>query len=98
MDAELQDRIDFSSGLLFQFPEGVQIPGIDDERFLADGIRSHPKGQTAMGIVQVVGGTDADVVNPSLIRAPPKLFQMSIEALDLRKKPDVKTVRIQNPH
>jgi hypothetical protein len=63
MDPELEDIEDPLSRFPFQIGEGVQVPGIEDERFFADRIGSNAQGKTYMGVVQVVGRADAGVVD-----------------------------------
>jgi hypothetical protein len=55
VDAELQDRIDLSTGLFFQVLKGIEVPGVDDQGLFTDDVGPCPKGQTAMGVMEVIG-------------------------------------------
>src|SRR5690625_7552887 len=49
--------------LLFQLLKDVHVPGIENERFLADGIRTHAQSGPDVCIVEIVWGTDRQIVN-----------------------------------
>lgn len=67
---ELEDREDTTAGFLFEPLQGVEIPRTDDERLLADRVGAGAQGHAHVGVVKVIRGADADVVNPVLVRAP----------------------------
>ena len=58
MHTQLEDGIDAAAGLASISCRRVEIPRIDHQRLLADGVRPDPQRQPDMGIVQVVGRAD----------------------------------------
>lgn len=38
--AELEDGINIETGFIFDFHEGVHVPGVEHDGFLADGVGS----------------------------------------------------------
>lgn len=83
------------ASLGFQFLQRSEVPGVDDEGFLADHIGTGAQTQAAVGIVEIVGGADAHIVDSILFGTAPKLFEMAIEALDLGEKAGVEGKAIQ---
>jgi hypothetical protein len=96
MYAQLQDGVDIMTAFLFQLLKGIDIPGIEHHRFFADGIGADPQGKAGMGIMQIVGRTDTDVVNPLLPSGPTELFDMAVKPLKFRKKADIFEEAIKN--
>jgi hypothetical protein len=92
----LQDGIDPVSRLLFQFLKGIQIPWVNDQGFLADGVGTDAKGQTAVGVMQVIGRTDTHVMDPFGFGAAAELFKVPVKTLDLCKKFDIKAMGIED--
>src|SRR2546425_6546521 len=97
MQAQLQDRVDAASGLLLELLESVQIPGIDNERLLANRVSADAQSQPDVRIVQVVRRTDADEVYAARVGAAPQFLQMPIETLDLGEEAHVERVPIEHP-
>ena len=94
-EAQLEDGVDLVPGFLFDNLELVQVPGIDDEGLFADDISADAQSETAVGIVEVVGGADAEVVDAILFGTAPELFEVTVEALDLGEKAGVEGKAIQ---
>jgi len=94
-EAQLEDGVDLMAGLGFELFEGIEVPGIDDKRFFADDIGPRAEAQAAVGIVEVVGGADAEVVDAILFGTAPELFEVTVEALDLGEKAGVEGKAIQ---
>ena len=42
MQPQLEDRADVPSSLALEILQGVEIPGVDDERLLADNVGPNP--------------------------------------------------------
>ena len=82
MDPQLQDGEHPTIGFVFQLLKRIEIPRIDHNRLFTNGMRPDPKGHPDVRVVQVVGCTDAHVVDAIFGRTTSKLLQMSIESLD----------------
>ncbi len=76
----MQQGIYFSVGFLFQGGQGVNVPGVQNEWLFADHVGAYAKAETDMGIVEIVGGADGDIINGRSL--PPELFTMPVEALE----------------
>src|SRR5690606_14659018 len=66
--------------------ERIQIPGIEYERLLADRGGSEAQGQTDMGVVQMIGRADAEVIDPLFVFFVSEALQVPIEAFELREE------------
>lgn len=89
MDPELEDVVDPLPRFPFQLGEGVEVPGVEDERFFADCIGADAQGKSHMCIVQVVGRADAGVVDALVASLPAQLFGMPVEPLKLGEEGNV---------
>jgi len=98
MDPQLQDRVDPPPELLLQLLQGVAVPGIEHERLLADGVGPDAEGEADVGVVQVVRGADAHVVDPVGRIAAAELLDVPVEALELGEKAHVKRELVQQAH
>jgi hypothetical protein len=97
MDPQLQNRKYPPVIFFFEFLQGVDIPRVQHHRLFTDGIRSHPQGKPGVGIMEMVRGTDADIVNPVFFTSPPKHFDMPIKSFKLGKEPDIIEIAVKNP-
>src|SRR6185312_2796836 len=46
VQAQLQDGVDALAGLAFDFPQAVDVPGVEHQRLLADRVRAGTQGET----------------------------------------------------
>ena len=96
MNPQLKDGVDPPAGLALDFLERIEVPGVDDERLLADRVGAHPQREADMGVVQVVRRADTHVVDPVRFRPAPQLFEVTVEAFDLGEEADVEREAIQD--
>ena len=82
--------------LLLQVEQRVQVPGADHQWLLTDRVRVNPQRKPHVRVVEVVGGTDRDVVDAILRGLPSLFFQVPIEALDLREEARVAKVLVEH--
>jgi hypothetical protein len=96
--AQLQHGVDAAVVLAGQRLELVQVPGVDDQRLLADGVAAQPQGQAHVGVVQVVRRADADVLDPLALGAATQLLEVAVEALDLGEEARLEEVLVEHAH
>ena len=60
---ELEDVVHAAPGLPLQLGERVQVPRVEHERLLADGVGADPEREADVRVVQVVGRADRHVVD-----------------------------------
>ena len=65
-EPELHHRGDAAARLTLQGDERIEAGGVDDQRLLADRRGPGRERQPDVGVVEVVGRADADVVDPLL--------------------------------
>src|SRR5579871_3213529 len=94
MKPKLQDGRNAVTGIMLDFRQAIDIPGIEHQRLLADRISPRPQGETAMRVMKMVGRADRDIVY--LLAAPPELVDMPVETLELSKEVRVRKVTIEN--
>src|SRR5512138_850875 len=95
VDTKLQNSVDAMVRLFFQFLQSIEVPGVDHQRFFTDHIRPHPQSQTAMCIVQIIGGANGYVVNSILLGTAAQLLQVAVEAFDLREELNIEEILIE---
>jgi hypothetical protein len=95
MIPELEDDIDFLPGFLFNFLEGVNIPGIQHERLFTDGMGFIPQCQPDVGIVQVIWRTDGYVIH-FIVAFTAKFIQVPVETFRFHEKVGIREIRIDN--
>ena len=81
VQTQLQDREDALACVGLQSCKAIDVPGIEHQRLLADGVPMRAEREANMRIVQVVRRADADIVN--LLAAPPDEIDVAVEALEL---------------
>ena len=81
VQAQLQDVVDACARLCLDLLQTVDVPGIEDQRLFTDGIGAVAQGEPDVGVVQVVGRADADVVDGRAFAA--ELVDVAVEALGL---------------
>ena len=87
--AQLEHRADALTGLVLELLQRVEVPGIDDERLLADRVRPDSQRKADVRVVKIVRRADAHVVDALFVGGTAKLLQVTIEAFDLGEEPDV---------
>lgn len=98
MDSELQDSPDAAAGFDFEFGEGVEVPGIEDDGLFADGVRTAAEGEADMRVVQMIGRTDAQIIDTVLFGSAAQLIQMAVETLELPEIAHLREVAVQYAH
>jgi hypothetical protein len=63
VEPELQHRINFFAVILLELLERIHIPGINDERLLANRMRLDSQRETNVGVVQIIRRADAHVMD-----------------------------------
>src|SRR5688572_17130925 len=95
MQAQLQHGVDAIPRLGFQLLQAVEVPGIDHQRLFADCISANAQGEAHVGVVQVVGRANGEVLHAIGLRPTPQLLEMPIESLEFSEEPDVESEPIQ---
>ena len=85
----------YASQILLQFFQGIQIPGIDHQGFLADRIRANPQSHPAMSIMQVIRGADRKHMDTFFFRPAAQFFQVPVESFEFGEEAGIKTVLVQ---
>ncbi len=96
MEPQLKDGEHAASRFELQLLQGIEVPGIDDDRLFAERIRAAPQRESNVGVVEVVRTADADPVDVMLGGTAPQLIDVAIEALDLAKVAHVVAVAIED--
>ena len=95
---ELEHVVDPRSRLTLELGQLVEVPRVDHQGLLADGVGADPERQAGVGIVQVVGAADRDVVDPLGVAPALELLEVAVEALHLREEAGVEEVAVEDPH
>ena len=98
VEPELQDGVDLPPRLGLQLLQGVQVPRVDDEGLLADGVRAEAEGEADVCVVQIVRGTDREIMHPVFLAALPKFFDVAIEPLEFPEVADILEVAVEDSH
>src|SRR3546814_3467694 len=80
MKAQWQDGVDPAPGAGLDLGEAVDVPRIEHQRLLADRVAVRAQSKAHMGVVQVVGRADADIVDA--LTAATQLIDMAVAALE----------------
>ena len=96
MQPQLQHGIDAAAGFLLELLQAVEVPRIDHQRLLAEGVGADAQRQPHVRIVQVVWRADAEIVDALGFGAALEFFEMPIEALELGEESDVEGVAIEH--
>jgi len=94
MQPKLQNVIDPITEFTFQLRQGIYIPWIQHQRLFTDGIGPDPQRKANVGIMQIIGRTDADILNT--LHFPAKFFRISVEPLELGEKRSFRKITIYN--
>ena len=95
---ELQDVEDPPSGLPLQLRQGVQVPGIQHQRLLADRVGPDPEREADVRVVQVVWRADRHAVDALGLPLAPLLLHEPVEALELLEVAHVVEVAVEDAH
>ncbi len=98
MKTQLKDSIDSATCHLFHFLQGIDVPGIEDEGLLTDRVSPHAQGKADMGVVQIVGRADRDVINALSFALAPQFFNVPVESLEFRKEVGIGKIAIQDTY
>src|SRR5262249_3058341 len=85
---------DAVTGIPFDLGQAIDVPGVEDQRLLADRISSRSHSKTAVRVVKMVRGTDRDIVD--LPAATPQLVDVSVEPLEFGKEMRVGIVAVED--
>lgn len=91
----MQDGIDLFARFLFNFLQCIQVPGVQYQRLFTNGVAAVAQRHTDMGVVQVIGAADANIVDAAL-SVPAQLVEVAVEALGFRKKLGIRKVAVHN--
>ena len=94
MEAALEDTPDAVAGLGFEFAEAIEVPGVEGDGFFADDIGAAAEPEAAVGVVEVVGRADDEVVDAAPVA--PEFVEVPVEALDLGEEGRVREVGIKD--
>ena len=95
MEAQLLDRVHALAGLEFELLQRIQVPRVDDQRLLADGVRARAQRQADVRVVQIVGRTDADAVDPLRFGTSFEFLEMPVEPHDLGEEAHVEGLLVR---
>ncbi len=95
VQTQLKHRVNAAAGFRLQFGQWIEIPGIDDQRFLADRVGFLPKRHTNVRVVEVVGRADTHVMNTLVFALEAALLQKSLKTFRLGEKARIRKVAVQ---
>ena len=95
MQAQLQDGVDLAPCAGLDLRQPVDIPRIEHQRLFADGVAVRAQGEAHMGVMQIVGRADADIVD-ALAEAA-QLVDIAVETLELGEEMSVGKVAVHHP-
>lgn len=98
MEPELEDGMDPPARFPLDLPEGVDVPGVEDDRLLADGVGADAEGEPDVGVVEIVGRGDADVIDGLVVPAPAELLDVPVEALELGEEVGFREAAVEDSH
>src|SRR5438105_1936163 len=96
MQPKLQDCENSPSGLPLQLLQGIEVPGIDHQRFFTNRVCAYSQGQPYVGVVEIVRRADAQVTDAVGLRAATQFLEVTIEALDFGEKTHVERKAVEN--
>jgi len=96
MEPELEDIVDPLPRFLFQLGEGIEVPGAQNERLLADRIRADAEGEPHMRVVKIIGGADADEVYARILALSPQLFRVPVEPLEFGEESHIEEIAVHD--
>jgi hypothetical protein len=98
MDAQAARRSRYAAGFGFEFGEGVEIPGVENDGLLADGVGADTQCQPYMRVMQMIGRTDAEIIDAMPFRSAPQLLKMPVETLEFLEKTHIGKIPVQYAH
>jgi len=96
VQAQLQDVVSLAARLLGDLLQGVHVPGGQHQGLLADDVGTVAEAEADVGVVQVVGRADAQVVDA--LAAALDLLEVAVEALELHEEVGLGKVAVQYAH
>ena len=66
MEPELENIVNLFSRFKFSFPQGINIPGIENQGLFANGIGTDAQSKTDVSIMKIVGRADAYIVEAAV--------------------------------
>ena len=96
MVPELQYVVDLASRLLLYLLQRIDVPGVQHHRFFAYCISLVPEGEPDVRVVQVIGRTDAHIIE--LHAASLKLIDMPVEPFKLNEEVALRKVVVEFSH
>ena len=96
MNAKLKDSRYLPTALLFELGEGIDIPRVEHQRLFTDGVGSDSQRKAAVGIVQIVGRTNGDIMHAAGFIGPAQLLQMPVEPFKFGEEFDISEEPIEN--
>src|SRR5690606_30950062 len=94
--AQLQDGVDLAAGVLLQLDQAIDVPWVQHERLLADGIRAGTQGKTHVRVMQVVGRADGHIVHLVRVVTATQLVEVAIETLELGKEVGIGIIAVDH--
>src|SRR5947207_6408639 len=94
MKPELQDGRYSPPRVSFNLRKTIDVPGIENQRLLADRIGAGPQCEAAMRVMEMIRRTDGHIVD--LLAAAAKLIDVPVEPLKLGKEMRVRKVNVEN--
>src|SRR5690625_843119 len=93
MEAQLQYRIDPASARCLEVGQLFQSGAIEYQRLFTDHVTAKPQAGSDMGLMQVVGRADAEIVEAAALAPEP--MPMVLEALELGKEESIGREAVQ---
>jgi hypothetical protein len=98
MYSKLQD-IEYSSIIFaLKVTENIQVPGIQNQRLLTNGVGPDTEGKPDMRIVKMVRRAHANEVDLVARWTPPQLLKMPVESLEFRKESSLREILIKHTY
>ena len=96
VQSQLKNGVNVLAALTLQLLERVNVPRVQHNRLFANRVRLIPQGEPNVRVVQIVGGTNTNVID--LVATASTLFDMAIKALELSEEVGVGEVTIDHPN
>jgi hypothetical protein len=98
VNSKLQNRFDLAACLRLKFGKGIQIPRIQHQWFLANGIGMDSERKADVRVVEIVGRADADPVELLFLALAAQLLGEAIEAFKFGEKAYIEGILIQDAY
>jgi hypothetical protein len=97
MHPKLEDGIYPFPKLLFKLSKRIEVRSVENEGFFTDGVRANPERKANMGIVEIIGRGDTDIVDLAVTVHPAEFLDMAVKSFKLSKKICIREIVINNP-